>query len=764
MESKKLCFCLINAQTELEVDEIIKGNVLLNDGRNWAPYGNLENNVGTFITQQSNPVAAITEKIINSIDAVLLAECKKRSIDPESAKAPRSMQDAVEKFFDIKDGDFSEVANKRKREISNRIQLIAEGDKKRPNIIIVDTGEGQNPKDFEDTFLSLHKRNKIKVPFVQGKYNMGGTGVLPFCGKHHYQLIVSRKSPNFLKASQRDFWGYTLVRYREGQGFDRSGIFEYCTDRGDILKFDGEPLKILPEESVLEYGTFIKLYEYRLNKPSSILRDLYKDLNRSLYNPAIPFLIYEARESFDIQHGRSTYILGNKWRTKIDSRDNVEEFLPIEAVLGEFGMCNIEVVVFKEDAPKENITTQNEAIFFTVNGQTHATLGRSFLRSSSKVGLDYLGDSLAIFIELSNISSFVRDHAFMGSRDRMRDDEIKKEVEEDLAEVLRNHKGLKRLNQQRREKAITKNPKDENFLKKILQKLVRSNNSIAEILGLGTDVPFTRVGHITEERFEGKRFPTFLKIYKYNPEKTYFKEIPVNSFGILKLETDAENAYLSREHEKGELIVSPNEVRKSSYLYNGIITIKLVPKKEWKIGEKYNVKVFLTRSFQEQLTVEFDILVTPEIKPQTSTPDTHSKKTSALNLPTPILVYRNGDQTVVHKTWKDMNPEWTSEDIVDVKSNINDNSTRQFDVFINMDSNDLIGFLQRKKLSQVEQDSIKRLYQTAILLYSLVIYNDLTKQNNGSEELLPVLMKSISKICLDLAYSETLIKEVDVYD
>ncbi|MCL6098271.1 MAG: hypothetical protein M1391_06830, partial [Bacteroidetes bacterium] len=297
MKEKELCLDLVKAASEEEVTSIIKQSEILSDERNWATYGNIDNNVGTFLSQQSSPVAALTEKIVNSVDAVLLAECRKRGINPEGAKAPRSMQEAVEQFFSIKDGDYTEVAKKRRREIASNIILFADGDKKKPNITIIDKGEGQNPKEFENTFLSLHKRNKIKIPFVQGKFNMGGTGALPFCGRLHYQLILSRRHSDFLTSSQKDFWGYTLVRYREGKGFEKSGVFEFCTDdHGHILMFESEGLEILPDSQKMDYGTLIKLYEYRLNKPSSILRDLYKDLNRSLYNPAIPFLIYEGRD------------------------------------------------------------------------------------------------------------------------------------------------------------------------------------------------------------------------------------------------------------------------------------------------------------------------------------------------------------------------------------------------------------------------------------------------------------------------------------
>jgi len=106
---------------------------------------------------------------------------------------------------------------------------------------------------------------------------------------------------------------------------------------------------------------------------------------------------------------------------------------------------------------------------------------------------------------------------------------------------------------------------------------------------------------------------------------------------------------------------------------------------------------------------------------------------------------------------------WGGEDIVDVKctTSFGKDQDRQYDVYINMDSNDLHGFLRRKKLSQQEQDFVKRLYQTSVLLYSLVLYNDLSKLNGGHENLLPNVMKSVSKIALDLAYSETLIRSTE---
>ena len=43
--------------------------------QNWYPLGGNENNFGVIENQQSTPIAALIEKITNSIDAVLMKKC-----------------------------------------------------------------------------------------------------------------------------------------------------------------------------------------------------------------------------------------------------------------------------------------------------------------------------------------------------------------------------------------------------------------------------------------------------------------------------------------------------------------------------------------------------------------------------------------------------------------------------------------------------------------------------------------------------------------
>ena len=83
--------------------------------------------------------------------------------------------------------------------------------KKSPCITVYDFGEGQNPEDFHNTFLSLHRGNKANIHFVQGKYNMGSTGAVVFCGDKKYQLIASKRNLSLANGSDSSF-GFTIVR------------------------------------------------------------------------------------------------------------------------------------------------------------------------------------------------------------------------------------------------------------------------------------------------------------------------------------------------------------------------------------------------------------------------------------------------------------------------------------------------------------------------------------------------------------------------
>ena len=117
-------------------------------------------------------------------------ECLTRGIDPTSEAAPPSIRHAVSRFFENREpngelgGTLQGWSQGKQLEQSQYITLAVTGAMPRsgdPCLTIVDCGEGQTPGMIPNTFLSIDKNNKLKILFVQGKFNMGGTGALRFC-------------------------------------------------------------------------------------------------------------------------------------------------------------------------------------------------------------------------------------------------------------------------------------------------------------------------------------------------------------------------------------------------------------------------------------------------------------------------------------------------------------------------------------------------------------------------------------------------------
>ena len=123
---------------------------------------------------------------------------------------------------------------------------------------MIDKGEGQTPNQFPDTFLSLKRTNKAKIGFVQGKYNCGGTGVLPFCGERGYQLIASRRHPDIpSNPSQPDvadpsheLWGFTLVRHLlPSESVYDTTTWVYFAPDGSVPRFAADEVTVIPDVS-----------------------------------------------------------------------------------------------------------------------------------------------------------------------------------------------------------------------------------------------------------------------------------------------------------------------------------------------------------------------------------------------------------------------------------------------------------------------------------------------------------------------------------
>ncbi|MHB1493335.1 MAG: hypothetical protein ACYCSG_00635 [Thermoplasmataceae archaeon] len=747
---------LANAKSEREVEKIISSSPFFSRG-GWKSLGGIENNYGVVLGQQANPVASIVEKIVNSSDAILIKECKRRKIDPEGDEAPKSMFEAVENFFEIKDGDLGNLTSKDRKELAKNIRVIADGEKNEPNIIVADLGEGQHPEDFEGTFLSILKGSSRKrfIPFVQGRFSMGGTGVLPNCGKYGYELIISKKAPDICESLKSKKWGWSLIRKNSD-----IETYEYFVDEDETIPtFEIDNLSILPDGEDLPYGTFMKMYSYSMDTKSNITAEFWKKLNRFLFRSPLPVLLQETR---DFASAVMQIVLDGNQYSINKQRDKIETEFTIVEKLGDAGIMKIRIYVFKDDLdPKENYyTSEGEAIFLTINGQTHASLGRSFIKNRARK--PHLSRTLLVSIDCTHIDGTLQHDIFMPARDRTRDNEVSAKIMEDLATVLRNDDTLKRIDTERYQKLIEKSVDDTDFANKIMGKLINSNQDLIKYLKFG--------GKITHPTLPGKKeaiptfgsFPTRLRIKGWKEEKGVFlKFVPINaSKSRIDFELDAPNDYFDRDWAPGTLLILPPECFVGRKQKDGILTLRLMPKNGAKVGDEHLMNVEVTRYEDSALTVQFKIKYLPPAEPTPPGPINPREKPQErqdLGLPTPILVHKD--------EWKKY--DWSGEDVVKIDARENGESTiSELTVFINMDSDDLLSFKRRGGYFSKMVKAIDRSYEIGILLYSLTSYIELVNfksiQDNQREmdagAVVPIVMKGVSKALLDMIWN-TAIRE-----
>ena len=125
IDPKQLFLKIFHAPTEGSLEEIINlYSDIFDNTDNWYPLGGNEYNFAVIKNQQANPIAALIEKITNSIDAILMKKAFETGVEPESVDAPRSMEEAIQTFFfEYKSWDLSSFRKKQ----SEKIQVVADG-------------------------------------------------------------------------------------------------------------------------------------------------------------------------------------------------------------------------------------------------------------------------------------------------------------------------------------------------------------------------------------------------------------------------------------------------------------------------------------------------------------------------------------------------------------------------------------------------------------------------------------------------------------
>lgn len=609
--------------------------------------------------------------------------------------------------------------------------------------MVVDSGEGQTAASFKDTFLSLTRQNKDDIPFVQGRFNCGGTGVLPFCGESKYQLIVSRRHPScpVVKGDPtKDLWGFTIVRRQRPAPGHKSSMYVYLAPDDKILTFSRPAIPALPGQSSknkpapaysvdLEHGTCIKLYNYRWKKKTLVTTDGRYELERFLHSLSLPLRISETRDYKANYY--STTLSGiladmNEDGTGDDSSSKFEKGL--SPAYGEMNLPGIGRLPYRLFLLKEDYDAGNfpHGVYFTLNGQVHGDLPANFIISTLK--FDYLSRTLLVSVDCTEMVPLAREEFLMASRDRVRRNEVYDAIYSTLRDELKEHPGLREFNAQRRKKRLDETlSKDENATD-YLQELLKSDPTLASILGLGGNVISTTGPSTEPVVYHGKKFPTYFRIVK-EPKGGLVKVCALNRTVRVEFESDADNDYFNRIDCPGSILFDPPNLCVSSHIWDGKFTTKFQMPFDAKAGDVVDLTVTVSDIEREAkgqpfvshftlkgaLEAEDTTPPPPGTRPPGVKRNDNGKRSSPQLTPPDIREVRKDK-------WTD--PQFKFDDYSAVKI-MNAEGGNGYIFFVNMDNRFLINELYKTK--QEEGSLVKHWFKYGVVLSALGILKELQR-------------------------------------
>lgn len=771
-ENQNLCMALMKADTEAEVVALLEEAGYWQNPEAWRRLGDAENNFSSIGNQQSEAVAALVEKLINSVDARLMNACAEANISPASDDAPRSIREAVGVFFEGKatpnpdvDGRIASWNNEKVTSEGLLLTLAATGNmpsEGQPSLTVADQGEGQEPDKWPDTFLSLQRSNKLRIHFVQGKFNMGGTGALQFCGgKHKLQLIISRRNPALVPAgspSRAHEWGFTIVRREIPTDGLRSSVFTYLAPHdvaeaaeGGVLSFAAPSWPIFPQadgsvrgayERHSDYGSLVKMYEYEWSGTKSNIVSsgggLLRRIDSGLPELALPIRVFECRPEYSGHSGSfATNVLGLSNRLYRDRADKLEDGFPVGGIINLGGsQVKARIYAFKPGEAK-NYRTARQGIIFSLNGQTHATFPLDFFRRKA-VGMSYLAESLFVLVDCSAIEGETREDLFMNSRDRLRDSPLARQMEKELETLIKGDPTLKGLRNSRRAADLADKLDDAKPLSSILQNLLKKSPALSRLFltGLQLPSPFPPGAGASggaASDFEGKTYPTFFRFRAMSDGEKLTRDAHLGSRVRIALETDGDDDYFVRELDAGacRLLLQSDEdwTEVEDWQMRGpkagaaFLTLLDLPGPAG-VGDQLTYKLEVTDPSRiEAFENEFTLRVLSELPPSTGTGGKKAgpKNTgsggaggpSALSLPTIIEVHE---------------PEWPAREMTELSAlkvmdtgEGGDDAAQVFDFFVNVDNKYL---RTAQKESSADPKLLKAQFQYALVLVGLALLQD----------------------------------------
>lgn len=619
--SRRIALRLIAALSAEDVHEVLKdeeASFYFDDPQHWTPYGEQESNWDRVGNQQTNPIGALVELVTNGIDSILLRKARDAGIEDFRGKdAPQSMTAAVKRFFPtVLEGKIGLLESAQRAALAKQcikvaIQRPFRKNHPYPSYTVVDHGEGQLPENFPNTFLSLGKKNKEGIHFVQGKFNMGGTGSLRFCTRSdirlgHFKLIVSRRPG-------QPYWGWTLVRVRGPRENEELPVAEYFhVNQRAIPKFRANSINAFGHQSigVIEEGSIIKLYEYDIGPEARAVDfGLYNALTVNLIECALPVQLYdfnaqpvtgkgeERREGIAPRtFGGMNVVLRadaapDPDDTSAPGATGNTEWQHLIADIRDEELGRVRIIGTAVSRLQDFLANQPARVFYTINGQTHAIERASFL--NTRVGLPDLRNHLLVNVVCDELNKLALPTIFMPDRESMASNDLSRLLQRKVIDELKADEKLRAYAAEIRRRRATEYSENKDEDAELLKDLAKADPAIRDLFGLGTFLPDVSTDRGGDEPFKGKKFPTFLKPLNLRMEGGKFvKELPVRGHRRIECGTDAADDYLTRIDSPGDSWCSldvkamPHTVK----LRNGTARFTLYAPKAAKPGDSVEVE------------------------------------------------------------------------------------------------------------------------------------------------------------------------------
>ncbi|MYL17999.1 hypothetical protein GLW36_15270 [Halorubrum terrestre] len=734
-----------NRHTEQEVASLIH-DIEGHPDVDWVPLGREPNNYSIVENQQADAMAAFTELVVNSIDAIILRSFFSEFGDDYTGEEFSSLDEAAEELVEQDRDD---------------IEVIAAGEQNGPySLTLYDNGCGQPRGRFEHTFLNVLTPGELKqeFDFLQGKYGMGSTGVLPFCGEKGYKMIASAgfNSPNE--------WSWSIIRKNR-----EKTRYEYLVVDGQPPQFDGEILD-------RDRGTFVKCFEYQNEFKSTITKRFRHRLERYVTESPVEIQLTDTRyDGWGDANTKGLLPSIDDRRKLLEGVDRIEHTFENDVL----GTKDIEIYLFKDEDQLEEIglskgvkeafvtgTKQTEqAILFTYNGQTHGDQGQTFIQR--RCNLRRISNDTLVVIDFTDINDADVVDLFKPSRDRLQNKRPSKVLKSELEEIISENEMLRDEEERRKSKDIKED--SEELEEDILDDLLERNPSLKGYLKAGDKAPVIDESGDDEVEYDGNFYPSKFNIIKSyrsrgdyqvwdeEGEEMYVKRIPSNKSSLQRFELDAEDDFLSREKETGSVDAEMPSIIKSKRLKDGILSLRIDPPDAFSSGDNLTMKLDVnpadtpTGSLSQTFKVE---ITDPVEKTKRTTPKDDNSGSAGFELP---------DATWVPEEEWDRH-EFNEHSIVRLEPSPDGEMT----LFINEDAAPLVNFRKRNSLKKSGKEYVRKTYKLGVILYSVGQYMEIEREYGEDprwEEIDPAQvvqtsMKGIAESLLDQTITDDKLKEI----